>query len=143
MKDPIRFPNPPRPAEEEDLRRLLFSPPEAADEELCRSIMRGVARTGIAPALAWHARTGFLTLIAAGAVAAVFTVILWSLSAPAGKPETPASGPTEAIPDPPPVAEPDDPYQMLSRALVQQELLQHDARKLAKHLRENVILFRQ
>ena len=143
MKDPIRFPHPSRSAEEEDLRRRLFSPPEAADEELCRSIMLEVERTGIAPAVAWHARTGIRTLIAAGAIAAVFTVIFWNLSAPAVKPNTTASVPTKAIPDSPPVAQPHDPNQMLSRALVQQELLQHDARKLAKHLRENVILFRQ
>jgi len=142
MKDPIRFPKPPRTAEEEELRRLLFSPPEAANEELCRSIMRGVARTGIAPAVAWPARAGVLTLIAAGAAAAVFAVILSRPSVPVREPDTTASVPKVAIPSPPPVAEQVDPYQALGRALVQQEFLQQDARMIAKHLRENVILFR-
>lgn len=142
MKDQNRFPKPTRSAEEEELRRLLFSPPEAVDEELCRSIMLGVARSEIASAAAWRARAGIFTLIAAGA-AAVFAFILTRPSAPAGRPDTPVAVPTLVVPDLPPVEEPVDPFQELGRALAQQKLLQDDARKLAKHLRENVILFRQ
>jgi len=139
--DPPPRPDEPRPRDDwQDLRRRLFTPPEAVDDALCRSIMQAVARTAQAPPA--PAAIRLRTLLAVGAAAAVLTMLVghWFDSSPA--PEAPM--PAVALIDEEPATDPtdlEDAFQALAHVLTQQTLLQRDARKIGAHLRENVILF--